>query len=201
MLTRIVVAVALAVVAVLVATSPATAQAPVSCSWTDNPIVAGGTLIKAQHLNEIRSCLDSILANWPAVGLPPPPPPPGGADVSIHNVRRHPSPGRCGPLDPVRCALQNRTLPCRVQRPGVPPGRFFSDCSESFFDLDAGEQQDGLVIPSICGSDVQWTHFVIQSPADRSCTGCVRYNFADVPVGRAAPAQTLNAERASEILD
>ena len=194
MLIRIAVAVVVGVVAA--GSGPAYAQAPI-CSWTDNPIVAGRTPIKAQHLNEIRGCLDAILANWPdTVG--PPPPPPGGADVSIHNVRRHQA------LDDVahwiRFAVRAHVAMPRVEF-GVRvfhQGGFFSDCTESFFDLDAGEQQDGLVIPSICGSDVQWTHFAIQAPEGRSCAGCQQYSFGDVPVGRSAPTTTLNAERAVE---
>ena len=43
---------------------PVHAQPP-TCAWTDNPIVSGQTPIKAQHINELRACLDAILANWP----------------------------------------------------------------------------------------------------------------------------------------
>ena len=50
---------------------PPALRRPVSCLWTDNPIVAGQTPIKAAHLNEIRACLDAILTNWPDV-VPPP---------------------------------------------------------------------------------------------------------------------------------
>ena len=157
--------------------------------------MAGQTPIKAQHLNEIRGCLDSILANWPGMVEPPRP---GGTDVSIHNVRRHQA------LDDaahwIRFAVRARVAMSRVEFNVrvFHQGGFFSDCSERFFDLDAGEQQDGLVIPSICGSDVQWTHFVIQAPEGRSCTGCVQYNVGDVPVGRRAPSSTLEADRAAE---
>ena len=38
------------------------AEAQVTCSWTDNPIVAGETPIKAAHINDIRACIDRILA-------------------------------------------------------------------------------------------------------------------------------------------
>ncbi len=41
----------------------------VECRWTDNPIVAGETPIRAVHLQEIRDCLDRILAALP--GQPP----------------------------------------------------------------------------------------------------------------------------------
>lgn len=53
----VVVACAAAIVAVVV---PAEAQ--VTCTWTDNPLVAGETPIKAVHINEIRACIDRILA-------------------------------------------------------------------------------------------------------------------------------------------
>ena len=42
--------------------------APFSCPWTDFPIVAGQTPIKAEHINEIRACLDVIIRNWPQSG-------------------------------------------------------------------------------------------------------------------------------------
>ena len=38
------------------------AEAQVTCLWTDNPLVAGETPIKAAHINEIRACIDRILA-------------------------------------------------------------------------------------------------------------------------------------------
>ena len=53
-----VIAACTAIVAVVV---PAEAQ--VTCSWTDNPLVAGETPIKAVHINEIRACIDRILAS------------------------------------------------------------------------------------------------------------------------------------------
>ena len=80
---RMIIAISLAVVTV-VGVVPATAQGPpVSCSWTDNPIVAGQTPVRAEHINEIRACLDAIIANWPGTGDPPPPPPPPGLRTSF----------------------------------------------------------------------------------------------------------------------
>ena len=40
----------------------------------------GQTPIKAEHINELRACLDAILANWPGTTDPPPPPPTGRPD-------------------------------------------------------------------------------------------------------------------------
>ena len=40
----------------------ATAQDPLTCrAWTDTPIVAGSTPLKAQHINELRACLERII--------------------------------------------------------------------------------------------------------------------------------------------
>ena len=64
-----IVAVAVAVVVAALTASVASGQAP-SCTWTDNPIVAGQTPNRAAHINEIRACLDAILANWPGVDPP-----------------------------------------------------------------------------------------------------------------------------------
>ena len=73
MLKRIVIVVGSAAVAWTLGAPSSQAQtAPVTCSWTDVPIVAGQTLLKAEHINEIRACLDAILANWPN-GDPTPP--------------------------------------------------------------------------------------------------------------------------------
>ena len=55
-------------------------DAQVTCTWTDNPIVAGETPIRAEHINEIRACIDRILGGGT---VPPPPPPPGGPSFTI----------------------------------------------------------------------------------------------------------------------
>ena len=66
----------------------ASAQETVSCGpWTDNPIVAGSTSLKAQHLNEIRACLDLIVRIL-NVAPPPPPPPPSGA-IELTDVLKY----------------------------------------------------------------------------------------------------------------
>ena len=54
---------------------------PPTCSWTDNLIVSGQTPIKVQHINELRACLDAILASWPGTPEPPGPRPTIGAVV------------------------------------------------------------------------------------------------------------------------
>ena len=40
----------------------AAAQDPLTClAWTDTPIIAGSTPLKAQHINELRACLERII--------------------------------------------------------------------------------------------------------------------------------------------
>ncbi len=46
-------------IALLLTATGANAQT-VPCTWTDDPIVAGETPIKAEHINEIRRCLEAI---------------------------------------------------------------------------------------------------------------------------------------------
>lgn len=65
----------------------ANAQEPVSCGpWTDNPIVAGSTSLKAQHLNEIRACLDLLVR---ILNVAPPPPPPPSGNISLTDVLQY----------------------------------------------------------------------------------------------------------------
>ena len=73
----VVVAVVAACAAIVAGVVPAEAQ--VTCTWTDNPIVSGETPIKAAHINEIRACIDRILGGSPP---PPPPPPPPGQNIT-----------------------------------------------------------------------------------------------------------------------
>ena len=82
-----------------------TAQAQPTCTWTDNPIVAGQTPIKAQHINEIRACLDAVIANWPdsPEPPPPPPPPPSGFNAGTWRVGVDVQPGRYFTSPPASC--------------------------------------------------------------------------------------------------
>ena len=52
-----------AIVVALVLLGASQADAQVTCNWTDNPIVAGQTPIKAEHINELRACIDGILGS------------------------------------------------------------------------------------------------------------------------------------------
>ena len=63
----------------------------------------------------------------------------------------------------------------------------FRDCTEYVPAMTANQADEGLVIPSVCGPDVEWSAVEFISPA-LTCSGCGVYQFADVPVGRAVPA-------------
>lgn len=79
---------ALAAAIVAFCALPAAAQAPFTCSWTDHPVTPGMEL-KAQHVNEIRNCLDGIIANWPGTQTDPP-------DTRWRGIRVEPEAGRDG---------------------------------------------------------------------------------------------------------
>ena len=63
-----------AIVVGLVLLAASQADAQVTCNWTDNPIVAGQTPIKAEHINELRACIEGILGGGGGT-IPPVDPP------------------------------------------------------------------------------------------------------------------------------
>ena len=65
----------LAVMPLLLLLIAVPAAAQVECRFTDNPIVAGQTPIRARHINELRNCLDLVLD---ALNQQVPPRPSGG---------------------------------------------------------------------------------------------------------------------------
>ena len=168
-----VVAACAAIVAVVV---PAEAQ--VTCTWTDNPLVAGETPIKAAHINEIRACLDRILAGG-GTPPPPPPPPPGGADFTVSNVRQYDasiSEAYWVYFD----VTAHRSIPqleigVRLDH----AAGTFTSCTEYLFNLEAGEIQEVLTIPEVCGADIPWVTVRISPPAGFTCEGCRTYRSAD----------------------
>lgn len=50
----------------------AAAQDPLTCrAWTDNPIVSGSTPLRAEHINEIRACLERIIQHLGVMPVDP----------------------------------------------------------------------------------------------------------------------------------
>lgn len=75
-------------------------------------------------------------------------------------------------------------------------------CNESVAALTPGQRVEGLVIPSICGPDVQWSFIEFVPPANLTCSGCGAYTTTALVEGRAIPAgapdSALEADRVIE---
>ena len=78
----------------------------------------------------------------------------------------------------------------------------FVDCNQRLRNFDPGELQEELVIPSVCGLNVQWTHFTITPPDGLRCEGCGRYNLGNIRESRnlrgAAAAARVLRERSRQ---
>ena len=78
----------------------------------------------------------------------------------------------------------------------------FLRCNEYVDASVAGDVQDGLVIPDICGSDVQWTDASILAPPGLSCSGCGRWTWRGIEktksISPEAPNDALELERVME---
>ena len=75
-------------------------------------------------------------------------------------------------------------------------------CNEPVAGLAPGQRVEGLVIPSLCGPDVNWQQVEILPPASLTCSGCGVYSRTSVEDGRAIPAgapdSALEADRVIE---
>jgi hypothetical protein len=73
----------------------AAAQDPLTCrAWTDDPVVSGSTPLKAQHINELRACLERIIQH---LGVTPVDPVGG---ITVTDILHEP--GRFGAADVTR---------------------------------------------------------------------------------------------------
>jgi len=134
-------------------------------------------------------------------GTTTPTPQPTTTDFTVLNVRRYKS-----FLDEAHwlyydvqahVEIDRMTIPIRFFHTG-----FFTDCTDSFYDLSAGERQEGLAIPDVCGSDTAWSAVELMTPEGRTCTGCRRYTFVELPESRnaspTAPKGLLEEQRVLE---
>ena len=125
----------------------------------------------------------------------------GGADFDIVEARRYKS-----RLDvahwfyyavQANVPIDHMRIPVRIHH-----AEFFTDCSDSYFDLEAGEREDGLVIPDICGSDTPWSAIELMAPAGRTCTGCRLYTFEELPLStNASPTAPNGLLEEQRVLD
>ena len=61
-------------------------------------------------------------------------------------------------------------------------GAFFSSCTEYLFNPVVGQQEDELTIPSVCGTDEQWSSVTIQPADGRTCDGCGTFARETLPI-------------------
>ena len=122
---------------------------------------------------------EGLTARLSGLRVVPPPEP----DFTIRNIHRYQA------LDDAahwiefdvhaHVAISRLELGIRVYANGL-----FVDCDQRLRNFDPGELQEGLVIPSVCGLDVQWTHFTITPPDGLRCEGCGRYNLENIRESR-----------------
>ena len=118
-----------------------------------------------------------------------------GSDYEIANVNRYNT--SIDVADWVRFTWRSRvsasrfTLSVKFQQ-----GAFFSECSERWYDPVAGEQKRELSIPSVCGTDDQWSTVTIEPADGRTCKGCGTFRRTDLAQSRnLSPAEEANAVR------
>ena len=90
-----------------------------------------------------------------------------------------------------RVAASRFTVSVKFQQ-----GAFFTTCTERWYDPAAGAQERELSIPSVCGTDEQWSTVTIEPADGRTCRGCGTFRRTDLPHSRnLSPAEEANAMR------
>lgn len=130
------------------------------------------------------------------------PPPPASADITIRNVTRYDS--SIDNADWLEFEIvANRFVPSFTLEVRFHySDNTFLRCSERVNAAVAGEVQEGLVIPDICGSDAQWLDASILAPSSISCDGCGRWTWRGIgdtsSISPGAPGDALELERVME---
>lgn len=79
-------------------------------------------------------------------------------------------------------------------------GAFFTTCTERWYDPEAGAQERELSIPSVCGTDEQWSTVTIEPADGRTCRGCGTFRRTDLPHSRnLSPAEEADAVREEDV--
>ena len=121
------------------------------------------------------------------------PAPSGNFDYQIQNIRRYKS-----SID-VAEWLRFRVIPNitanRIDlRVRFHQGSFFSECSERIYDAVPNKVENEVSIPSVCGSDVQWSAVTISSADGYRCQGCGRFNRNSLPLARNMRSDTAESD-------
>ncbi|MCY4627839.1 MAG: hypothetical protein OXE58_09800 [Acidobacteria bacterium] len=109
------------------------------------------------------------------------PQPTGNYDYEITNVRRY---------VPIIDDSDWLYFTWRARRPAssyrvtvrFQQGSFQTTCTEYWFSPTGGEQSDELSIPSVCGSDAQWSAVTITAADAKSCRGCGTFRRTSLPI-------------------
>ncbi len=151
--------------------------------WRYTGVRAGSAEIRVVHGGQRR------LTHEMTVQAPPEP------DYEIANVTRYDASRDAADwlyfTWRARVASSRFTVNVKFQQ-----GEFFTSCTERWYDPEAGEQERELSIPSVCGSDEQWSTVTIEPADGRLCRGCGTFRRTGLPHGRnLGPAEEANAVR------
>ena len=132
------------------------------------------------------------------VGGPPPP----NADISIRDVEWYDA-----TIDVAHWLYFDVVSHRNLQRFTLEVRFYYADgtfmrCREPVAQSLAGEVQEALVIPSVCGSDATWERVSILAPPGIRCSGCGTYtptssSYTDA-ISPAAPGDAVELERVME---
>ena len=79
-----------------------------------------------------------------------------------------------------------------------PQGAFRTTCTETWYGPEAGEQNDEISRPRVCGADEQWSSVTIEPDDGRTCRGCGTFRRSALPGSRnldpASERKTLREE-------
>ena len=118
-----------------------------------------------------------------------------GPDYEITNVARYQSSIRVA--DWLRFTWRARVTAGRFEvRVKFQQGAFHTTCTERWYNPEAGEQERETSIPSVCGTDEQWSSVTIEPADGRACRGCGTFRRSALPTSRNfSPAAETNALR------
>ena len=160
-------------------------------------VPAPGSACDAGMVNEFPPGRIVFQIRCQDAGAPPPPP----ADFEIRRVRRYKSALHVSHwlyFDIVGGkALPRFTINVRLHY----ADRTFLSCDETVYGgLEKGQVKEGLVIPSVCGPDVEWVAAEFRPTAGMTCQGCGKYEFGNIPVGRAVPPGSTDSALELELV-
>ena len=163
--------------------SDGTIREGVDAEWiSSNTVVAtitnSGSLAGRQPGGfEVRASAEGLSASLSGLRVVPS----RGPDFTIRNVHRYPVRDRAAHW--IEFDVHAHVAISRLEL-GIPiyADDLLVDCDQRLYDFDPGDLQEETVIPSVCGLDVQWTHFTITPRDGLRCEGCGRYSLEDVPL-------------------